>query len=275
MRRTVALLALVPVLALAALAAGPRPASALPADTLDQSQAVHDVAVPDPVDTVDNNRTWWAQTFTAGLSGPLTRVQFVCTGTTNASITVSLTQVNAGGYPLLGPEYLLAQATAPCATPGEFNDFVFPAPVNVASGTLYGLTIPYSSGYSFEGAGGDLYTRGAAYNRNIYYAWYAIPTFDFAFKTYVQVEAASPSPTPTPTATPTPSPAATPTPTLAPTPTPEPSGDVLPASDVTPPPTSTAGTTQSDGRVGPVMAFLLVACAGLLVLAQKAGRQRR
>jgi hypothetical protein len=246
-----------PVLLLGLLVGPQRVAAGAP-DTLDQSQALATLALPDPANDTSNQRTWWAQTFTAGMGGPLDRIQLVCTGTPNASITVNLTQTNAGGYPLQGADYLLAQATAPCANPGQFNDFVFNSPATLTKGTKYGLTMAYSKDYSFAGAINDVYALGSAYCINIWYAWNALASFDLAFRTYVQDEAPTASPSPVVDATPTasPSPAGTAQPaTAAPAPTSRP----------TLPPTSTV--SRDDPGWGATWPLLLIIAIGGLILA--------
>lgn len=254
MRRTVVLVA--PVLLFALLASPPR---VFAADTLDQSQPSATTPVPDPAGVTYNGRTFWAQTFTASLSGPLGRVQLFCTGTANASITVYLMGVNASTPPSPAGD-ILAQTTGTCATPDAFNDFVFSSPYSVTAGTVYGLVMPYSGSYSFSGAFENPYTAGAAFDKDIWSAWHLIGGFDLAFNTYVQAE---PAATPTPTPTPTPAPTATPAPT--PTPTPRETVEAATAAPTaTPPPTSTApagDATNGGSAVLGVFAGLVAAAA--------------
>jgi hypothetical protein len=210
-------------------------------DTLDQSQTVANIAVPDPANNVDNGRTYWAQTFTAGLSGPLDRVQLVCTSTSNASITVYLTDTNSNTKM---PMDILTQTTATCSTSGGFNDFVFSSPYSVTAGTVYALMMPWSSAYTFDGATNDLSPAGAAYDRNIYSAWDSanLGAFDFAFNTYVETSTA---PTPSPTVS------------------------------STPPPTGTVPANNAGGAPGILLVFAGLAAAAAFMTMRRYGLGRR
>jgi hypothetical protein len=151
------------------------------------------------------------QTFTAGLTGPLTEVDLAvaCTQgdttvcTSNGPVTVEIRSGDPTGA-LLASASLLSSAipTVPeSVMPSEFVAFVFSSPPDVVAGTVYAIVITatnafygnYSVGNCYSG---NPYVAGTAY----YYdgIWREVlPSGeqDLAFKTYVAPPQISLSPT--------------------------------------------------------------------------------
>jgi hypothetical protein len=152
--------------------------SAAQAGTLDQQQTnTGGGATPLPL----------AQTFTAGISGELDRVDLnvvrAAIGTTDP-LTVEIRNVDAGGAP---GSTVLASASVPAATvpfssPG-WVEVTFASPAVVQAGTQYAIVVaPDPYGWWRSGGGG--YAGGSAFMLSAA-AWREYPVFDMAFKTYV------------------------------------------------------------------------------------------
>jgi Thrombospondin type 3 repeat len=137
-----------------------------------------------------------AQTFTAGLSGALDRVDLALAQPSTPSVgplTVEIRNVDASGAP--GPD-VLASAVVPAAsvpTGGRdalaFVAVPFASPAVVAAGGQYAI-VAYTGGmdsYQWGHAGADLYAGGTRFDsfQSPPSAWSPFPPIDLAFKTYV------------------------------------------------------------------------------------------
>lgn len=187
-----------------------------------------------------------AQTFTAGLSGPLSSVDLYIRMQPAASVNVSI-EGTALGVP---DGTVVATTSASVSVTEAWVNFPFSTPPNVTSGTVYAIV--FSANNGDVGASADTAYSGGEALRSPSGSWltYPDPALDFAFRTYVTV-AESQSPLESlqgATAT---------------------AGRVL-----TPPPTSTAGPTSGDPGntiwLLPITLFTL--CGGLCLLIS---RQRR
>jgi hypothetical protein len=170
------------------------PGAAL-AGTLDQHQ--DSGAAPfGEVSTSDD----YAQTFTAGITGGVDRVDFFTGGTfggtPTAPLTVQIQDVSAGAPngAVLASQNFAFSGTVPAAAFVPIN-FTTPAPV--VAGTQYAIVASSTTGpsnpYPWWGASGDTYTAGDPFNRAPSppgQAWQnqgssPPPGFDLAFRTYV------------------------------------------------------------------------------------------
>jgi hypothetical protein len=156
------------------------------------------------------------QTFTAGLTGPLTEVDLAVaciqgetagySCTSNGPVTVEIHPGDPTGAPTLASASLSSSAipTITASPPSEFVAFVFSSPPDVVAGSVYAIVITasnapydnYTVGYCFPLVpGSDCYVAGTAR----YYdgSWHETDPSgqDLAFKTYVTPPQISLSPT--------------------------------------------------------------------------------
>lgn len=246
------------------LLVGLAPALALASPTtVDQSNTV--------TEGFDLNSAIDAQTFTAGVYGPLDSVDLnLQVAVSSATVTVNL-EGTTGSPPVPNGTILAAKVVGVHTTTGNvWVTFLFPSPVVLNPGQVYAIFILPTDNASLFGSDADLYPRGRALSfRNG--AWATEPSVslggpaDWAFKTNMGLAAATPTPTPAPTPTPTPTRAPTraPThaPTLAPTATPTAS-----ATD-----TPTAVPTDSPTASGLIGAVASPAASGLGELGSGSG----
>jgi hypothetical protein len=161
------------------------------------------------------NPVSWAQTFTAGRSGALDRVELalVKTSDTVGPLIVEIRNVDVGGAPGTDTD-VLASAEVPAAsvpTGGipalEFVPVRFESPAEVTAGIQYAI-VAYTDGsdvYDWGRAGADLYAGGSPYLSFEWPPtdWSPEQNDDLAFKTFVL---SADTTAPTSTATPAPGP---------------------------------------------------------------------
>jgi hypothetical protein len=148
-----------------------------------------------------------AQTFTAGLSGTLDRVDLHL-GRLEAGgdlapgdITVEI-RAAPGGSPSTVPPNPLATTTIPAASipvfPGAFLTASFAAPAIVGAGTRYAIVAYVTTGdYGWDGASSDVYAGGSLFFSPSARpgAWFPPISTDLAFRTYVtEARQAEPAP---------------------------------------------------------------------------------
>jgi LPXTG-motif cell wall-anchored protein len=237
-----------------------------------------------------------AQTFKAGLYGPMDSVELFLAPTANTSVYVTLQGTT--GSPAVPDGTILASKTLGLTSTGgsgEWVRFSFSTSAIVIPGHVYAIGFtPSDHAYAY-GSKADDYANGRALT---FYAgsWVspsALPPTsrsliaDWSFATNVGLAAATPTPTHAPTHTPTHRPTTRPTPTHASTAT------ATPVASATPTPTTTAtasstadvagatggagGATQnpgsgsgsgsgSGGSTMPLLPILIVVIVGLLLL---------
>jgi hypothetical protein len=134
-----------------------------------------------------------AQTFTAGLSGALDRIDLALAQPSTPSVgplTVEIRNVVVGGAP---GTTVLASAAVPAASVPvvalAFVEVPFASPAAVVAGGQYAI-VAYTGGtdfYSWGRAGADLYPGGTAFNSfaSPPSTWFPFADEDFAFRTYV------------------------------------------------------------------------------------------
>jgi hypothetical protein len=143
-----------------------------------------------------NSTTWFGQTFTAGVSGQLTRADVdlfcsACTGTT-PNITVSIRNATAGDLPT-GAD--LATATIPGFSSGSGGFFTanFASPATLTAGTKYAIVVravsnPSAGTYAYVISSMSPYVggrRSASANSGGTWA-VGNPSTDIGFKTYMK-----------------------------------------------------------------------------------------
>ncbi len=166
-------------------------AIAAQADTLDQQQteAITAQAIDGPSNAFPLSE---AQTFTAGLSGWIDRVQVYLSGDSNTEdLTVEIRTVNSSGSPTAT---VLASTSVPAAAISSTAGWVeadFSSPAPVSSGTHYAI-VAYAGGsdvYGWYSGGGDPYVGGEQYSSSASppsSSWTANTGFDLAFREYVE-----------------------------------------------------------------------------------------
>lgn len=135
-----------------------------------------------------------AQTFTAGLTGPLDRVDlYLASGaTTTGPLTVEITDVTSAGAP---GTTVLASTSVPAASVTGTGGWVavpFSSPATVQAGTQYAI-VAQATGtdiYGWWRGPGDVYSGGQAFSSSGPVLTWVPDSFDLAFKTYVNVAAA-------------------------------------------------------------------------------------
>jgi cell division septation protein DedD len=205
--------------------------------TVDQSNTT--------TDAFDLNSAIDAQTFTAGMYGPLDSVELnLQVAVSSATVTVTL-EGTAGSPPVPNGTILATKVLGVHTTTGNvWVQFIFSSPAVLNPGQVYALVILPTDNASIFGSDADLYSRGRALTfRNG--AWATEPASslggpaDWAFKTEMGLAAATPTPTPPPTRAPTRAPTAAPTSAATPTPA------ATPTATPTPTPTSAATDTAT------------------------------
>jgi uncharacterized repeat protein (TIGR01451 family) len=139
---------------------------------------------------------WFGQTFTAGVSGPLTAADIrmfcsSCTGTMpDLTVAIRATTTNpAGEYIPTGED--LATATIPGFTSGggSYYKATFANPINMDSGTRYAVIVranaqPTSGSYAYLVSADDPYSGGTRVtSTNSGMGWYDRP-YDIGFRIY-------------------------------------------------------------------------------------------
>lgn len=134
---------------------------------------------------------WFGQTFTAGVSGPLTAADVrlfcnACTGTT-PDITVAIRAVS-GNLPTGGD---LATATIPgfSSASGGWFKATFAEPINMVAGTKYALIVrsvanPSAGIYAYLVSATDVYAGGARLTSTNSGSSWEERTFDVGFRIY-------------------------------------------------------------------------------------------
>lgn len=218
------------------------PGPALAAETLDQYQTNTSQATAFAVPGLR-----LAQTFTAGMTGTLDRVDVYATG---ASVDLLLD----GGGAILDGQTVTFNA-------GGWTTVTLATPPHVVKGAIYFLILepPGPGNITWNGSDTNAYTGGQALilDLNFKNQWYTFPAYglakngnslgwstqDFAFKTYISTPAAAtPTPTPKPVKAPTPAPSASPT--AAPSATDTATATDTPAASDTPIGTASAAASE-------------------------------
>ncbi len=179
----------VPVLLLSALAV---PAAAT-SDTLDQSQ-LNDTSQVEYLFSGDMG----AQTFTAGLTGQLDRIELYlapcssCGAPGPLSVTIEGTQYTSSFlFTGITPNAndVLSATTISVPTSAQWVNVPLP-PTSVTDGTVYAIVLSDAAGTTYvDGTSYDSYPGGQA----LHYSggWYPSGNWDWAFQTYVQVAVSS------------------------------------------------------------------------------------
>ena len=132
-----------------------------------------------------------AQTFTAGISGSLSRVRLMLgTKGTSGSVVVQIADTSAG----LPVDGALASATIPAAgLPGVdtlgWVDVNFAAPAQITAGHEYAVVVrnDIPQFLYWGGSDSDVYARGAAlFGIDLLGEWKSDANADFVFETYVE-----------------------------------------------------------------------------------------
>ncbi|MHB8575667.1 MAG: HYR domain-containing protein [Dehalococcoidia bacterium] len=165
------------------------PAGSALADTLDQSQTDGSGS---PIQiTASRHVSSGAQTFTAGLTGGLDRVDLDLAGDASTPVEVEITSAS-GGKP--GGTVLASTSLASSSVPEKplFVEVDFASPAQVTAGTQYAI-VAFTADTSGEDrwytSPGDPYSSGAEWQDAASPpdgSWFGGQS-DFAFKTYVQV----------------------------------------------------------------------------------------
>jgi len=146
-----------------------------------------------------------SQTFTAGLTGKLDRVDLFLRvlNAPTPQMTVEIRNVTAGSP---GSTVLASQSVTPSGITGTFAfvPITFAVPASVASGTQYAI-VTYSAAspptrYSWARSVGNVYSGGAALYVSISPpsgTWLEVPSTDYAFQTYVSLPPTGVGPSPT------------------------------------------------------------------------------
>jgi len=171
------------------------------AQVLDQSyDPTGHITVSDGFGGFNSNQEY-AQTFRAGLSGTVTRVDVFVKRVTGTAGSMIL-EVRAGldnGFPdgAISPEGVLGTATLPSTsvpTTSGFVSFVLNNPAPVTLGDLFAIDLHVSSSagtFSWFGSQNDPYPAGNEYEREVgNHGWFDIGTAvqgDLGFRTFVNV----------------------------------------------------------------------------------------
>jgi hypothetical protein len=175
----------------AGLLLGLLPGSTLAAvGVLDQSNTTTGISLSSDVDL-------FAQSFTAGKSGSLTRVDLYMNGDGASPITVSI-QATSGGVP--NGTVLATSGPGTASTSSDWVQFPFSSPATVTSGVTYAIMFGTGAN-NFVFGSGEAYAGGQAlhFDGSVYQPILDLHLpRDFTFRTYV---AAAPTRTPPPTGT--------------------------------------------------------------------------
>ncbi|MFZ5644908.1 MAG: hypothetical protein ACOY46_15085 [Bacillota bacterium] len=142
-------------------------------------------------DTHGADQIPWAQTFTAGRTGLLDRVELYLHGPADTDATVTIRTVDASGQPT---DTILATATILHSDVPDGDHLIsvsFDSPAPVAAGTQYAIyrTPLVSSGWSWnQPVSNDTYSDGQAWadRRADLGFWESYAAYDLPFRTYVQ-----------------------------------------------------------------------------------------
>ena len=138
-----------------------------------------------------------AQTFTAGHSGLLSRVDLWLASLNDpagGSLSVSIYPTDGSGTPVTTGTALATSASASVAynaVTGAWIPFTFGSPYSVTAGTMYAIVFNAGGGanvWATYSQNSDAYTRGAAWG-NGGSSWTSLqtpPVDDFAFRTYLE-----------------------------------------------------------------------------------------
>jgi hypothetical protein len=223
-----------------------------------------------------------AQTFTAGMYGPLESVDLFLEGIPGGSVYVSV-QGTTGSPPVPNGTVLASTTLGVHSPSGGWVRFDFSTNPIVTPGHVYAIVFLPTDNVTVFGSKMNLYPRGRALEFSAG-AWVAtvFPSSDsdFAFQTNVGLAAPTPTPThaPThapaapPTATPTPTPTATASATLTPTPAPtdSPTATEVSTAAVTPPAPG-SGSGSGSGSSGSTDMTIPIVGAGIVLLVLLAG----
>ena len=224
-------------------------------DNLDQHQDTHDSAGFDAADYAT------AQTFTANVSGQLSRVSLYGTPVNigDSTLTVKIESVDGSGHPT--GTVLTGATTTATPVSGWFDASFSPGP-DIAAQTKYAIVFGNAGYFMAAGNCTEAYTRGEALATDNS-VWAPLVDLgpnscivDFAFRTYV-VSGAAPSAPACATAAPTAS--STPLPDLVSGAGGQPAADPAALPLCTPPPTDTVSGGSSHAST-PLLA--LVICLG-------------
>jgi hypothetical protein len=217
---------------------------------VDQSNSVTDISI--------TNSAINAQTFTAGIYGPLTNVDLYLRSS-GANVTVMLE--NTVGSPPKPLDGTLATTHASVSTsegPAWIRFYFSNNPI-VIPGHVYAIVIFATANADVFGSVANAYPRGQAWSlRNL--AWTPEPAADsggpadWSFRAMVGPASRTPTPTPRPTATHAPTATPTPTPTATPTPTDTPTATPTNTPTATTTPTATEAPTASAPPAAPLPA---------------------
>jgi hypothetical protein len=134
-----------------------------------------------------------AQTFTAGQSGPLSRVDLWVASLNNpggGSMSLSIYPTDGAGTPVTTGTALATSGTTLVpysATTAAWVSFTFGSPYSVTAGTMYAIVFNAGGGANIWASGSDTdaYSRGAAWISTPSWVLHAHP-LDFDFRTYLQ-----------------------------------------------------------------------------------------
>jgi hypothetical protein len=136
----------------------------------------------------------FAQTFTAGQSGPLSRVDLLMASLNNPggdSLSVSIYPTDGAGKPVTTGTALATSGSAAVpysATTGSWISFSFASPYSVTAGTMYAIAFTTNGGLVAVfawGSDSDAYAGGAAWVANPSWSHQTAPV-DFDFRTYLE-----------------------------------------------------------------------------------------
>ncbi len=176
------------------------PQSAHAAETLDQQQTSEAFGQTD--NSVNSSQSI-AQTFTAGMTGGLSRIDLVLNREADvaAPLFVELRNVVAGapGNTILATEQIAASAVPVAGAPFAFVSVPFGPAAAVQSGSQYAVVVHATSddNYSVRGVyEGNPYGAGTMFSSPASppAAWTEAPNFDLFFKTYVTPPVTPPAP---------------------------------------------------------------------------------
>jgi hypothetical protein len=127
------------------------------------------------------------QSFTAGLTGPLSRISVGMTRSgSDGQITAEIFAADGSDNPIgsaLATTTITNGSTLPSVSGGALTDFVFATPVSVTATTKYAIVISTTGSYRWYRLEGDSYAGG----RGIYMPNTSILYPDLMFKTYVDI----------------------------------------------------------------------------------------
>jgi hypothetical protein len=127
------------------------------------------------------------QCFTAGLSGPLSRISVGMTRSgSDGQVTAEIFATDGSCIPTgsaLATKTITDGSTLPSVSGGALTDFVFTTPVSVTATTKYAIVMTSTGSYRWYRLEGDSYAGG----RGIYMPNTSSLYPDLMFKTYVDI----------------------------------------------------------------------------------------